>query len=226
MAVLKGEGRVPIIYGELPLPVPPNRSAYIARPDVEGEHPTVVLAHGGAGITPGTKALARYLARHGYAVMVPDLTRGASSDGDGFEWAVSDLASGVDSAAIPGTAWASEFRLAIVGVGVGGVVASIVAVDTEVGALVLAGAVLDVELLSKFDGALLVLHGADDDLAPAAEVRDWQQSVGRGEWIIYSGVGAGFLEEGSEGFDEAAATDAEGRIITFLDRLLMEVPSR
>ena len=211
-----------MIFGTAALPVPPNRTAYIARPDVEGEHPTVIIGHDQSGITAGVKAIARHLARHGYSVIVPDLTRGSVRDGDGFEWAVSDLADGVDSARTPGIGWAAESRIAVVGIGVGGVPASIVVADSEVSVLVLAGATLEEELLSEFGGALLVLQGADDELAPADEVRDLQKTLGRGEWILYPGVGSGFLDESAEGFDAAVSADALSRIIDFLDQRLVQ----
>ena len=222
MAVLKGEGRVPMIFGTAALPVPPNRTAYIARPDVEGEHPSVIVAHDQTGVTPGVKVIARHFARYGYSAIVPDLNRGSMSDGDGFEWAVSDLADGVESVRIPGTGWAAESRIAVLGIGVGGVPASIVAAESEVGCLVLVGAALEAELLSAFGGALLVLQGADDELAPADEVRDLQKSLGRGEWILYPGVGSGFLDESAEGFDAVVSADALSRIIGFLDQCFGE----
>jgi len=224
VAILKGEGRVPILFGTWVLAVPPNRSAYIARPDLEGEYATVIVAHDQNGVTPGVRAIARYLARHGYSVMVPDLTRGSRSGGGEFEWVVSDLTDAVDTARIPGTRWASDSRIAMIGVGVGGIAASIVAAEeAAVGVLVLAGAVLDADLLSESDAALLVLQGARDEMAPADEVRDMQQAVGRGEWVLYSGVGLGFLDEGSESFDAAVSADALGRAIDFLDRCFGEV---
>ena len=222
MAVLKGEGRFPMIFGTATLPVPPNRTAYIARPDVEGEHPTVIIAHDQSGVSPGVKVIARYFARHGYSAIVPDLTRGSPSDDDGFEWTVSDLADGVESARIPGTEWASESRIALVGIGVGGVPASIVAVESEVGCLVLVGAALEADLLAAFGGALLVLQGADDELAPSDEIRDLQQSLDRGEWILYPAVGSGFLDESSESFDAAVSADALSRITGFFDQYFGE----
>ena len=86
----------------------------------------------------------------------------------------------------------------------------------------LVGAALEAELLSAFGGALLVLQGTDDELAPADEVRDLQKSLGRGEWILYPEVGSGFLDESAEGFDAAASADALGRITGFLDQCFVE----
>jgi len=224
VAVLEGEGRVRILFGSWALPVPPNRSAYIARPDAAGEHPTVVIGHDESGITPGLKAVARHLARHGYAAILPDLVRSAVS-GDGFEWTVSDLGDAVDSVRIPGTDWASPSRIAVLGLGAGGVAASIVAADEGASGLILVGAVLDHDLLSAFDGRLLVLHGTEDEMAPVGEVRGLQESVGSGEWVLYSGVGSGFLDEGSPNFNAGAATDALERTVAFLDDSVRFIPA-
>lgn len=218
MSVLAGEGRVPILFGSWVLPLPPNRPAYLARPDVAGEHPTLVIAHGEEGLTSGTKALARRVARHGYAVIVPDLTRGGVESGDSFEWSVSDLADGVESARMPGTAWASGARVAVLGIGAGGVAASIVAIDDHTLALVLLDAGLDAALLSPFEGALLVLHGTE--AMPVDELRHMQADVGHGEWILYHGAGSRFAFDDAPGFDQAAAADADSRIIELLDRCL------
>lgn len=221
MSVLKGEGRVPILFGTLALPLPPHRSAYIARPDVEGEHPTTVVAHDAAGITPGVKAIARHLARYGHSVLVPDLRRGSAAVPEGFEWDVSDLGDGIAAARMPGTEWASPGRVALLGVGAGGVAASVVAAaDPGVGGLILAGSSLDADILSRYGGALLVLHGTGDELLPAEEVRSVRESVGRGQWVLYGGVGPGFLDDGSEDHHSGAAADALERVVGFLDHVV------
>ncbi len=225
MSVLEGEGRVPILFGSGRLPLPPHHAAYIARPDVEGEHPTVIIAHDSEGVTPGIKALARHVSRHGYSVLVPDMTRGAQPDSAMFEWDVGDLAAGVRSARTPGTEWASPQRIALVGLGAGGLAAAVVAAEAEAAGLVLVGASLESELLTRYSGAVLVLHGVDDDLVPGDEVREVRTEVGRGEWILYGGVGSGFIDEGSPGFDQASAADARERMIAFFDRLLTPAAS-
>jgi dienelactone hydrolase len=210
VAVLKGEGKVPILFGSLPLPVPPNRSAYLARPDVAGSFATVVVVPDDAGITPSIKALARHLARHGYAVFAPALR------GD-VDAAVADAVDAIVSARIPGTEWADGDRLAVVGIGTGGVTASIAAIEEEADALVLVAASLDRDLLRAFEGALLVLHGADDDAAPADEVRAIREEIDRGEWVLYGAVGSGFFDDASDGHDPGAASDAIDRLVAVLD---------
>jgi dienelactone hydrolase len=210
VAVLKGEGKVPILFGSLPLPVTPNRSAYLARPDVAGSYSTVVLVPDDAGVTPTVKALARHLARHGYAVIAPVLR-------DDVESAVGDTVDAIVSARIPGTEWADGDRVAVVGIGSGGVPASIAAAEEEADALVLVGAALDRDLLDAFGGGLLVLHGADDESAPADEVKAIRQDIGRGEFVLYGSVGGGFFDDASETHDPVASSDVFDRIVTMLD---------
>lgn len=218
MAVIKGEGRVPILFGSLPLPVPPNRSAYIARPDLAGEYATVVIAPGRAGITSSMKSIARHLARYGYGVFVPTLR-------ENLDAAVRDLADGVHSARIPGTPWASADRIAVVGFGSGGEPAAIVAVEEEIGPLLLVGASLDPALLEQHHGSLLVIQGADDQVTPGDEVRRLRQELGRGQWVIYNGVGADFYEDSAEGYDPGADDDMVERLVGFLDARFGAVPS-
>jgi dienelactone hydrolase len=225
MAVLKGEGRVPILFGSWALPVPPNRSAYIARPDESGSHATIVIAHDEAGITPGVKAIARHLARYGYSVIVPDLSRGQRQP-EGFEWAVSDVADAVDSTRIPGVDWASDVLLLVLGIGAGAVPAAIVAIDEGLTDLVLVDGSLDADLLGSFHGELTVLHGGDDDRISADELRELHEAAGRGEWIIYPAIGRGFFDEGDPGFDPGAAADALERVVAVADRMSGVAASR
>ena len=78
VSVLKGEGKVPILFGSTSI-VGGTRtlSGYLARPDLTGEWPTIVVAPSEWGVTASTKDLCRRLARHGFAVVAPDLFRGA-----------------------------------------------------------------------------------------------------------------------------------------------------
>jgi dienelactone hydrolase len=218
MAVLKGEGRVSILFGSWALPVPPNRSAYIARPDESGTHPTVVVAHDESGITPGVKAIARHLARYGYSVIVPDLSRGQQA-ADGFEWVVSDVADAVDSTRIPGVEWASDVQLMVLGIGTGAVPAAIVAIEEELSDLVLVDGSLDADLLQSFGGALTVLQGGSDERVTPDELKELHSAMGRGEWIVYPSAGEGFFDEGAPGFDSGAAADALIRVVAIADRL-------
>lgn len=214
MSVIEGEGSFPILFGSLPLPIPPNRSAYLARPDLGGSFPTVVIAHGEAGVGPGVKALSRFLARHGFAVMAPELSREPAGDG-GYEWTVSDLADAVAAARTPGTGWASGSRIALLGIGGGAMVAAIVAVEENVPALVLVGPYAVDVSLEGYRGRLLALTPLDPP--PRERLAAARTKAGRGRWVGYPGAAAGFLDEGAPGYDPAAASDALQRIISFLE---------
>jgi carboxymethylenebutenolidase len=78
VSVLKGEGKVPILFGSTSI-VGGTRTlgGYLARPDLTGEWPTIVVAASEWGVTSSVKDLCRRLARHGFAVVAPDLYRGA-----------------------------------------------------------------------------------------------------------------------------------------------------
>jgi dienelactone hydrolase len=217
VAVLKGEGRVPILFGSLPLPVPPNRSAYIARPDLAGSYATVVIATGDEGITPSVKALARHLARYGYASLAPQLRQDV-------ERAAADVGDAIASARIPGTEWADGDRVAVVGLGSGGIPAGIAAAEEQVDLLVLIDSSLDGELLAAFDGRLLVLHGDDDTATPGDEVRSMRADLGRGEWVLYRGVGGGFFDDAAAGHDPEVASDVRDRLVAALDARFGAVP--
>lgn len=218
MAVLKGEGRVPILFGSLPLPIPPNRSAYIARPDLGGTYATAVIACDAVGITPSVKALARHLARFGYAVIVAALR-------EDFDRAVADLVDAVDSARIPGTAWADGDRLGIVALGSAAGPAAVVAAEEDVDVLAIVDGSLDADLLSGFGGRLLVMQGADDEGMPADEVRGIQEDVARGEWVLYKGVGDGFFDDASDTHAPGAAADVRERLVATLDARFGAVPA-
>lgn len=218
MAVLKGEGRVLILFGSLPLPIPPNRSAYIARPDLGGSYVTAIVACDTDGITPSIKALARHLARFGYAAIVTPLR-------EDFDRAVADLTDAVDSARIPGTAWADGDRVGIIALGSAAAPACVVAAEEDVSVLALVDGSLDADLLAGFEGRLLVMHGADDEVTPADEVRTMRQEIGRGEWVLYTGVGGGFFDDASESHDPGAAADVLDRLVATLDARFGAVPA-
>jgi carboxymethylenebutenolidase len=214
MTVLTGEGRVTILYGSQALPTPPYRSVYLARPDLEGRYPAVVVAHGATGLTPSVKAACRHLARFGYIGVAADLHRGARS---GVEHAHGDLGIVVEALREDWHDWAEPGALGFLGLGEGGLVASRLAAAHD-GALVLMGGtgMVDPEALGESGGWLLALMATDD----ADRVKRFHESVGRGQWVRYGDVGPGFYDEGSPDYHAPSAGDAYERIVGFLDRHL------
>ncbi len=79
MSVLKGEGKVPILFGSTSIAVgTQTHQGYLARPDLTGEWPTIVVVASEWGVTSSIKDVCRRLARHGFALVAPDLYRGAA----------------------------------------------------------------------------------------------------------------------------------------------------
>jgi len=73
-------------------------------------------------------------------------------------------------------------------------------------------------------GSLLVFYGAEDSFIPMDEVELVKQKLKQlgkdAEVIVYPGAGHGFFREGSENYDEAAATDAWKRLLAHFDAAL------
>ena len=201
MTVLEGEGRVSILYGFQPLPASPYPSVYLARPDVEGRHPGVIVVRG--AISSSSKSVCRRLARYGYAAVAPETTD--------LEAAVSALQDGW-------TEWAAG-RVAVLGIGEVAGAAQALASRHDAPLIVLGGTEsIDAEALSGGSHPVLgLVAGAPDGVAALYD------AAGRGQWVRYGDVGPGFHDENSPDFAAKPAEDAYERMIAFLDRHLAPV---
>lgn len=75
MTVLTGEGTTEIIYGSTSIPAGAmTHGGYLARPDLDGEWPTVLIFGPEPTPTSAIKGMCRSLARHAIAALAPDLT--------------------------------------------------------------------------------------------------------------------------------------------------------
>jgi carboxymethylenebutenolidase len=220
MTVLKGEGRNVILYGSTAVPVGRTLPAYIARPGIAGAHPVVAIAHDVDGLTSSVKALCRRIARYGLGVVCPDLYRGGEAGGEiDPVRAASDLEAGFDFAV--GTGWGSTGGAAVVGIGAGGA-AVIRSIPTFVERVIVVGTPLGssddpdapAAFLATVTAPLLGLYGADDERAPAGDVR--AAGGATGEWVIYPGAARAFHDEASDAYEPVAAEDAIRRMLEFL----------
>ena len=99
MSVLKGEGKYPILFGSTSIAAGTMTSTgYLARPDLTGEWPTIVVAASEWGVTSAIKDLCRRLARHGFAVIAPDLARGRAPRRDVDAETAADAARAIPAA--------------------------------------------------------------------------------------------------------------------------------
>ena len=222
MSLISGEGRVEILYGATPLPIPPDREVYLGRPDFVGAHPVVVVVAGDGGVTPSVKALCRRIGRFGYVAVAVDLFRGVGSvslaslstsrvDGD-----LRDVLSVTRD---EWSDWCASGRFGVLGLGTGSPAAARLA-SVGQGVLVAVPAAVD-ELAGNLMGQavpLLTLAGG----ATASELQGARDAVG-GEWVRYGSVAPGFFDDGSPDYERSAAEDAFRRLVAFFDAWLARV---
>lgn len=237
MTVLKGEGKVPILFGTKSVAAGASTlETYLARPDLTGEWPTVVVVPSEWGVTSSIKDLARRIARQGVAAIVVDYYRGdsppRSADREAVEVAtalvpaarVRRLLDGViDFIENPAGFWSNaEDGLAVFGIGGGGPHA-IEAARASDAALILAGSPLPTERLARVTNPILGLYGKEDPLVPLEDIMAARARVPHAEWVLYEHVGHDFLDDYRDDFDSEAQKDAVERIAAFCEKHLPKV---
>lgn len=234
MSVIKGEGKFPILFGTMSMAAGAvTRDTYLARPDLSGEWPTVVLIPSEWGMTSSVKDVARRIARHGVAAIVVDIYRGVQPERRaGREAAeaahlelspgqvVRDIAGVVRYVQNPAGFWSSaEDGFAVLGMGSGGPPAVATAADFEA-ALILAASPLPIDGLLDITTPILGLFGRDDEMVPLDAVMATRGELPHSEWVLYDRMGHDFLDDYLDGFDLEVLQDAVERIVGFCEKHL------
>ncbi len=237
MTVLKGEGQFPILYGTTSVSAGPlTRTAYLARPDLAGEWPTIVVAVSAWGVTSAVKDLCRRLARRGFATVAPDGYDGArparSADRDTVNAAYAALGDGRVTGDLtivasfvtnPAGFWSNaEDGFGLLGLGAGGTQALLAARDGVGEAVCIAYSPVDAA--HAVTVPLLGLYGKDDSVVPVEDVLAFRDAVPHGEFVLYEGVGHDFLDDYGDEYDATAASDALDRVTDFFLKELPEGP--
>ena len=227
MSVLKGEGTHTILYGPVDIYTGLRHiHGYLARPDVAGAHPTVMVLHGEGGVTSAVKSLARRLARHGMAVVAPDLYRGEQPRPAGMEGRVpvesnwptdarvsTDVGDAFQFTSSSDTPWVRAGALGVLAVGKAADPAlAFAAEEPTVAGLVLVSPVSQAEA-AAVSVPVLGLLGKSDPQADAQQ--RLQETQPHGEWVRYGGVGAGLLDESAPDYLWPVDEDAFERIRAF-----------
>lgn len=227
MSVLKGEGTHTILYGPVDIFTGLRHiRGYLARPDEGGAHDTLMVLHGEGGISSAVKSLARRLARHGNAVVAPDLYRGQEPQLAGTEgrrrvrsnWPsgdqlLSDIRSTFQFLASSDTPWVREGTLGLLAFGAAADSAlAFASEEPSVAGVVLVSPISQAQQ-SAVPVPLLGLLGKDDPHGPQQPLQDAQA---HGEWVRYGGVGAGVLDESAPDYQWQVAEDAFNRVQSFL----------
>ncbi|MGF1666181.1 MAG: dienelactone hydrolase family protein [Acidimicrobiia bacterium] len=233
MAVLPHEGTYSVMYGGLPISVGTGyRPGYLARPDKSGRFPVVILVPDIDGVTAHEKHLARRIARRGVAVIAVDLYANDRT-GDALETyhdlddgeAVRVLDEVQEYLSSEDIEWAHAARVGVLGLEVGGRFALIQAAHRPwVASAAVAYAPLTgdeerryqvADMLDHLAPPILAIYGAEDDLVDPDTVDEAQNRNASGSWLLYEGVGHGFLDDGGPTYDQGSAEDAIQRLVDF-----------
>jgi len=236
MAVLAHEGTHPIMYGACPIPMGTgHRTGYMARPDTAGRFPVALVLPSLEGLSSFEKDLCRRLARNGILAISVDFYRQTGDPLDAYNAltdarALADLDELHSYIVSEDLEWAVSDEVAMLGVDVGGRFALIsAAIRPWVRSLVLAYTPLTgdedreyqvAKFLDHLPVPVLGLYGADDDLVDARTVDEAQNRNQHGQWLLYPGARHQFLDVDAPEYEPAAAEDAMGRILAFLQETL------
>lgn len=243
MSVLQGEGKYPILFGSTSIPGASRvRRGYLARPNLTGEWPSVVLVPSIFGISPSIKDVCRRLARQGLAVVSLDLYDGGGPErgaaAEDFLTATSELNEQMvlngllDVVAFisnPAGFWSSaEHGFGVLAVGGGVRFAAPLAEVTQpegLGLVYASQTVMVNSRLAAYGGPILGIWGADDEVADLDAARRLREEHRRTEVVIYGDVDHAFLDDSHDDFDEAAAGDAIDRLSVFFLKHLPPPPA-
>ncbi len=238
MAVLPHEGTYPVMYGTYSTPTGGSyRSDYLARPDAVGRFPVVLILRDEAGITSHTKSFSHFLARRGIAVLAlnldvqqPGLADGRTGPFDRDTEVLAQLDETHRFLTGEDLDWALTGRFGILGIESGGRLALIAAALRSWGGPVAALYVPlsgdqqqrypIAEQLPRLGGEVLGIYASEDDLIDPTLVDGAQSRNPGGQWLLYQGVGHGFVNENHSNYNEAAAMDALTRVAGFFTALL------
>ena len=211
--MLAHEGTYPILYGSYAVPAGSGHApGYLARPDQFGRFPAVLVLPSGR-LRSHHKDICRRLARHGLAGVANEIT-GASDPvwfiDEAYEFVMSD-----------DVTWAIAGRAGLLGLGESGVAGLTYAADHQeirgvaVVSTPLAGEVALETTLPRLTVPVFGLYGGNDGSAAVDDGR-----IRDASFVVYQGVAAGFIDDGSADYDAAASLDSYRRLVEFFLRIL------
>jgi dienelactone hydrolase len=202
VSVLKGEGTTVILYGSTSVPtVSRQYGGYLARPDLIGEWPTVVVVAPLDGAGSAVRAICRLIARHGIAAVAPE-----SGGLDAFVGFITN----------PAGRWSNaEHGYGVLAIGDGTTEALTHASSSLlVTGAALVGPQLDDSALTALEQLRVPLLGCAAD-ADGDGVDRARLAAPQGEWVIYKGADPRYWDVDAAGFAAAAASDTSDRVLEF-----------
>jgi carboxymethylenebutenolidase len=183
----------------------------------------------GDGIKPQLLRVCQRLAAEGYAVAAPDLywrfggsnpeaganmfgqLRHADGRADIVEVVSRLRALGASSVGITGFCMGGGYAY----------LAAVSGVDVDAAAPFYGGGIE--RHLGEPYCPILCFFGGQDEWIPRDDITTVENSH-PGQVVVYEDAGHGFMRDGSDNYDEAAAADAWGRLLTFFDANLRPAP--
>jgi len=209
VSVLKGEGTTVILYGSTDVSTGSRSYAgYLARPDLRGEWPTVVVTSPADGAASSVNAICRAIARHGVAAVAP-----APGGLDAFLGFITNRAGNWSNA---------EYGFGVLGLGDGSESAiSAAAASDLVVALAVVDPVFDEAATSMVGDVTVPVLGCSGRDASEG-VDEARRAMPQAEWVVYDGAGAGYWDIDADGYVAAAADDTGDRVVEFFSKTLPE----
>jgi dienelactone hydrolase len=222
VTVQLGEGTIEIIYGAISIPAGARTlGGYLARPDGEGQWPTVLLFGPQPVPRSSIKNICRVFARHGIAALAPEMT----TDHDANQAIASSVAA---FASNPSGDWSNaQLGYGVLAYGPGIYDATeLAARDGRVAAEASVAATLDGRVAENLTVAEIpglwigsrADHSTDVDGSIARA-----ESLPRMMFVVHGNSAHGFWSDDADGYDEKAATDTMDRLVAFFGR---ELPPR
>ncbi|MEN8238422.1 MAG: hypothetical protein ABFR53_04370 [Actinomycetota bacterium] len=219
MSVQTGEGTTEIIYGSGSIPAgAATLGGYIARPDLSGEWPTVVIFGPEPMPTSTIKDLCRRFARYGIAAVAPEMTE-SHTENRQIAMAVSAFITTEDGG------WSNaRFGYGSIAFGSGfHDAAALAADDGRAMAVAAVGGTID-ELISDSlaiaNVPVLFIGSRGDgtvDIDASIEAKD---ALPQTSYVVYSEAGEGWWDVVAEDFDDDRATDTFERLVAFFGEQL------
>jgi hypothetical protein len=207
VSVLKGEGSTVMLYGSTHVSSGGHSyDGYLARPDLMGEWPTVVVVSPLFEAASSVKSICRVIARHAMAAVAP-----ATGGRDAYIGFITN----------PSGHWSNaEYGFGVLGLGDGSEPAMLEAAASGlVVAMALVDPVIDdaaVSMLAGIDIPILGLSGRE-----ASEGVDAARNAApQAEWVIYDGVGAGYWNIDGDEYLASPTEDTSDRVVEFFSKTL------
>ena len=221
MTVLIGEGTTEIIYGSTSIPAgSATLGGYLARPDLDGDWPTILVFGPEPTPTSAIKAMCRRMARHAIAALAPEMTQDNAKNQQ-IAMGVAAFVSSADGG------WSNaRFGYGAVGFGPGiHDAAALASNDGRAMAVAAVGSTLDdaaTGALTIADIPVLFIGSRSDDTVDIDVSIEARDELPLTSYAIYGDMEAHWWDIEAPDYDEEMSFDTFDRLVGFFGEQLPE----